>query len=287
MDRENIIFNIPKFKLRVTESINILKGRVYTDMHFHPEAEIMRVESGQVLCLCGQERLTLGVGDIIFVNGHTAHRIMPSDSPSQCSFMWFDTDFYTAAENSGGGNLKDFLKRSGGMPYVVLKKSENGEVSCLLDKISEEFSGGKKAYELCIRAHFFELAAILCRMGVIAVDNVDKKQISKIIPMTEYIDNNFRNKILLGDIAKYANIDKYYLCKLFKSICGATVVEYINFVRLLNAQDLLEGTAEPIAEIAFECGFSSVQYFNRVFKKYRDCSPRAYRQRAKKTVDIF
>ena len=144
MDRENIIFNIPKFKLRVTESIDILKGRVYTGMHFHPEAEIMRVESGQVLCLCGQEGLTLGVGDIIFVNGHTAHRIMPSDSPSQCSFMWFDTDFYTAAENSGGGNLKEFLKQSGGMPYAVLKKAKTEMYLACLTKSARNFWAAKK-----------------------------------------------------------------------------------------------------------------------------------------------
>ena len=73
------------------------------------------------------------------------------------------------------------------------------------------------------------------------------------------------------------NFDPSYFCRIFKSAIGATFTEYLNFVRVCKAEKMLSRTNNSILDISEAVGFSSVSYFNRVFKKYRNCSPRAYR----------
>ena len=74
--------------------------------------------------------------------------------------------------------------------------------------------------------------------------------------------------------------DRSYFCRIFKSAIGATFTEYLNFVRICKAEKKLATTSESILEISAEVGFSSVSYFNKIFKKYKNCSPSAYRSTA-------
>ena len=73
------------------------------------------------------------------------------------------------------------------------------------------------------------------------------------------------------------NFDPSYFCRIFKQATGATFTEYINFVRVCKAERMLARSDVSILDISEAVGFSSVSYFNRIFKKYKSCSPRFYR----------
>lgn len=108
----------------------------------------------------------------------------------------------------------------------------------------------------------------------------DAKEVEKLrnlLPIAAYIDENYANAITLDTLSNLIGYSKYELCHKFKSATGRTVVDYINHVRLCRAKSLLENTDNSITEIALCCGFSSVQYFHKVFKKYQGSSPRVYR----------
>jgi AraC-like DNA-binding protein len=53
--------------------------------------------------------------------------------------------------------------------------------------------------------------------------------------------------------------------------------EYINFVRISKAEKMLRKTDKTVLEVALDTGFSSVSYFNSIFRKYRGCTPSACR----------
>ena len=57
-----------------------------------------------------------------------------------------------------------------------------------------------------------------------------------------------------------------------------TVTEYLNFVRICKAEKLLSSSEKSILEISEAVGFSSISYFNRVFKRVRSSSPGSYRK---------
>lgn len=69
-----------------------------------------------------------------------------------------------------------------------------------------------------------------------------------------------------------------YLNRCMKKYLGVTSTEYINTLRLNRAAELLRSTDKKIVDIAYECGFESVPYFNKIFKKQFMITPHLYRK---------
>jgi YesN/AraC family two-component response regulator len=103
------------------------------------------------------------------------------------------------------------------------------------------------------------------------------KEVQKILPALEYVNRNYNEEISLESVSVMLGFGPSYFCRIFKTATGATFTEYLNFVRICKAEKMLARTNNSILEISETVGFSSVSYFNRVFKKYRNCSPRGYR----------
>jgi hypothetical protein len=67
-------------------------------------------------------------------------------------------------------------------------------------------------------------------------------------------------------------------CRFFKKMTGRSALAYVNEYRIEKATVLLTKTDEPIGEIAESVGFDDLNYFSRVFKKVKKCSPGEYRK---------
>lgn len=59
-------------------------------------------------------------------------------------------------------------------------------------------------------------------------------------------------------------------------------MDYILDVRLGYATKLLVDSTQSIADICRESGFNNVSNFNRLFKKYKQCSPKEFRENYRK-----
>lgn len=106
-----------------------------------------------------------------------------------------------------------------------------------------------------------------------------KKIPPQIISALEYIQEHYRESITLDEVADFAHMSKYYFCRTFRHITGATVLQYINNVRLSRVHNLLIHTEDSMEEIAVQTGFSSSSNLARVFKKIYGISPREFRKK--------
>lgn len=102
-----------------------------------------------------------------------------------------------------------------------------------------------------------------------------------IIKALRYIDKHYTEHISLDDIAEVAHMSRFYFCRKFHSTTGATVLEYLNNVRLTKVHNLLLSTQMSIDEIAVITGFSSAVNLTRAFKKVYGNSPRDFRKEKK------
>lgn len=101
---------------------------------------------------------------------------------------------------------------------------------------------------------------------------------SKIIDSKEYIDKNFQDPSLsIAMLAERLNISDVYFRKLFKNQYNILPSQYIKLVRLNNAKKLMTNHFLSLEECAVRSGFSSLQYFCRIFKKSTGTTPSQYR----------
>ena len=92
----------------------------------------------------------------------------------------------------------------------------------------------------------------------------------------KFIDKNLTSQLALEDIAKHVSLSPIYFHNSFKAATGKTPHEYLNEKRIKKAANLLVTTDLSLAQIAYECGFSSQSYFSYSFKKHMKLTPREY-----------
>lgn len=93
----------------------------------------------------------------------------------------------------------------------------------------------------------------------------------------DYIAHHFPEEITLASVAEEYHVNASYLSMLFRQVTGMTFKEYLNRVRVEEAERLLTNTDYPIIDIAVACGYRDQSYFTKVFKKYTGLTPRQYR----------
>lgn len=93
----------------------------------------------------------------------------------------------------------------------------------------------------------------------------------------DYVDKNFGSRMLLDELAGISGYSVPQFSRLFTEFSGITPMRYVNIVRILNAASMLIDTERSMTEIAFACGFESLEVFERSFKKYFGTPASEYR----------
>ncbi|MBO4292255.1 MAG: response regulator [Lachnospiraceae bacterium] len=107
----------------------------------------------------------------------------------------------------------------------------------------------------------------------------DDKKVSSIIGEAKlYIARNFSNpNLMLQDAAKAVNMSKSRFSTVFSQQSGQSFTEYLIYLRLNRAKELLRGTNEKASQIAREVGYNDAHYFSYIFKKNTGLTPSDYR----------
>ena len=95
--------------------------------------------------------------------------------------------------------------------------------------------------------------------------------------MTLYANENFRGKVGLASVAARFSYSEKYAGRVFKRETGMSFARYVNEKRLEEAEKQLRESDKSILEIALDCGFENVTYFNRLFKRKHGIPPGKYR----------
>jgi AraC-like DNA-binding protein len=129
------------------------------------------------------------------------------------------------------------------------------------------------------------LSACLYRFGITENkrDSNELKAVERVLPALRYISENYSKQITLEEVSCILSVDKAHFCRLFKKAMNVSFTDYLNFVRLNHAEELLRKTDMSVSEIAYEVGILSSSYFAEIFKKFNSITPTQYR---KMSVDM-
>lgn len=94
-----------------------------------------------------------------------------------------------------------------------------------------------------------------------------------------YIAQNYSRPLNVLEIGKEVGLHPDYANSIFRKVFGYTLHEYIIHERIAHAQRKLVLSDLSITEIAFDCGFNSINRFNAAFYKINACRPREYRKK--------
>ena len=106
-----------------------------------------------------------------------------------------------------------------------------------------------------------------------------KKSVNKeLINTLRYIENNLSDTIREEDIAEKCHYSVTYFSKVFHKSIGISFRDYLCNKRINQAKSMLiSDRSSKVAFIAYQCGYSDVSFFSRIYKKKTGMTPCAFR----------
>lgn len=96
--------------------------------------------------------------------------------------------------------------------------------------------------------------------------------------LKNYLEHNFYKDINCNSVSDALGVNRSYASSVFNIVFGTTMKSYLTKLRLESAKTLLLSEEQlKIENVAQLCGFSTTNYFIRVFRKNYDCTPGEFR----------
>lgn len=131
------------------------------------------------------------------------------------------------------------------------------------------------------------ISQLLDRLLIETARNIQQKvprnsmdpEISRFI---EQLESQFAENWTIELMAKATGMHPLTLIGRCKRFTGNTPIQLLTEIRMKHAKEKMEKTNLPITQIAYECGFSSIQYFSEIFKKLNGYAPKEFREKLKR-----
>jgi AraC-like DNA-binding protein len=151
-------------------------------------------------------------------------------------------------------------------------------IGACMGRIINENKLKRSNYQLLGSLYFLELILMLSRYLNKQRESVGQLGNKYLVKAINLIQANYCSGLSVSELAMECRISTRYLGKLFNSYLGLTPHQYCNALRLQKAVELLANSSIPVKEIAYTVGYSTPQYFSRVFKEEYGFSPKTYRK---------
>lgn len=250
-------------------------------LHWHPYFEIATAKSGVLDYQVGQNHIILEAGDSIFVNSNMLHGIrqVSGDTPDPMPNIVFSG---TVVAPETGTIYQKYISPIAGcdlLPFIVFRHDNRqcDEVNRLINDIYCVMREQTDCYEMIVQRNIsciFEY--IFHNFDVFPKSEASRIQLSaqiRVQKMLSYIYEHYAEEVTLEDIAGAANISRSEAGRCFNTYMGCTPVDALIQYRLQKAHRLLNETTLTLREISYDCGFHSVNYFSRQFRKRYGYAP--------------
>lgn len=264
------------------------------DVHYHQHIEILYCLEGTFSVFIGGDHHDFHQGDLVVVNAMEAHAIVAhSKAYGAYEVIRFDPEFlYTS--------LHAIFEARYILPFTVhyakhqrLFKGAELEgtlVPYWLLEIVSESQERAYGFELAIKNHLGSIFLWMLRRWhqqgaeVTTTSTVTAATITRLKSALDYVSNHWDEPLRLEAMARRCNMSTSYFSRIFKQVIGRSFSDYINFVRLSRAQQLLMSTEGSITEVALACGFSTASYFIDCFKSHYRQTPLQFRKQMMSSV---
>lgn len=250
-------------------------------LHYHEEYELnLIINASGAKRIVGDHIGIIGEYELVFIGSNLNHGWFTHNCTSKLireATIQFDNDTFN--EKFLNKNQSNYLKKM----FTDSKKGISFPVETILS-IKDKIFDLKSKQGFTSVLDFLHILHELSHSPYTTLANEGFQDTSpatnsrRIKLVFDYMNKNFRNDINLEGLALLVNMHEASLSRFIKKRTGKTFVDCLNEIRIGQASRLIVDTTQSISEIAYSCGFNNISYFNRVFKKQKECTPKEFRE---------
>lgn len=248
-----------------------------TPWHFHPQYEIVYILEGQGTRYVGNSVEEFKEGDFVILAKNLPHCWKEAEYfTGQCRsvvIQWLDGILLTIPEFKPVVSFLDLahqgIKFSERLSEVYADKVKGVVKEDPLDRylafvsLLSDLKDEKDFRLLCTDRHEYKL------------DNTASERLNKVY---QYVEEHYHEKVNLQQVADNVNMSTESFSRFFSKSMNKSFFTFLNEYRINKACKILIETNEPVTSVCFACGFESLPFFHKQFKKVKNTTPLKYRK---------
>jgi AraC-like DNA-binding protein len=255
-------------------------GENINNMHFHNLLEIGYCHYGEGDLIIEDTSYRFSSGMISIIPANFLH-VTKSDEGVKAfwEFMYISPE--------------DMLKNWGKTPQetrdivsiinkrAVFKKTEEmPAISTLVHTIFDEMKEKNEYHLDCARGLVYSLVFEIARYN----GKRDNRLLGRNIGLQlgsaiDYVEINYADDFKIADLANQCHMSETHFRRVFQEKMNMSPIEYVNFVRVKKACEIIDKTDVSMEDVAEKVGFSTPSTFNRNFRRIMGTSPYQWKKR--------
>jgi AraC-like DNA-binding protein len=250
--------------------------------HWHGCMEFVCIEKGALSVLIDGESHEARKDDIVILSPGLIHGFYDPSGDTLIRIFLFGYEILNETPSDIHNRIlqdtvfnKKILSTGDGELYRRSRK--------LFEEILDEYRREETGFKMAIRAKLMEMEVQYFRSITIShsgtsLDKQKPKNVQRLERVFEYIHHNFdAPELSVQQVAEVAGVSANYFVRFFQRQSGQYFHAYLVRLRLSHAKKELLDSDRPVTDIAYDCGFNSIQTFNRLFKIHTGLTPLAFR----------
>ncbi len=258
----------------------------YFPVHRHNYIEMLVMLKGNLTTkIVDGDTLFLSEGDILLMNRHARHELMPCSQEDIAVNLIILPEFFSRSDISYDREnvLRSFIisslsEKKRNSDYLLYHTKGMIAVENLLENIIWTLTLGRGGMNQIVNTTMDLLLMNLSALSSDTLKDMASKGQAVTISALEYIDHNYKDGTL-EELAEKTGYSTAYLSRLLKSHTGSNFKQLLQTRKLQQAAYYLENTTLTTEKIIEKIGYENSAYFYKKFSEKYGCSPREYRKR--------
>lgn len=264
-------------------SLRLLLTPMLNDLyfwHFHPECEIVYVETEEGIRHVGEHLSRYEGSDLILIGPNIPHLNFDYGVTKACEQVvvqflegLISERIATMPEFSSIGAL--LIKARQGIVF----KGETKMKAALLLKELPSLGAFDRMLHLFRILHLLSHSQefVLLNASPI-VDSREERDMSRLQMVYRFLEEHYTRRIDIQEVAKSVHLSTPAFCRFFKKQSGITFTQFVNQFRVSRSRKLLL-QQKTVTEACYASGFDNLSYYNRIFKKITGENPSHFRKK--------
>ena len=256
-------------------------GENIDNQHFHNLLEIGYCHYGDGDLMLENDFYRFGPGMVSCIPANFLH-VTRSDTDVTAFWEFLYIDPETSLREFGKRNVREIkeLLECINQNAFFIKAENNPMIVTLIRAIFEQMQQKAEYHQECVKglvyALLFEIARYNGRREMVSGSKSNILQLENAI---EYVEEHYAESFKIVDLANECHMSETHFRRVFQQRMNMTPVEYVNFVRVKKACELIDKTDISMEDVAEKVGFVTPSTFNRNFRRIIGTSPYQWKKR--------
>ncbi|HEX5149900.1 MAG TPA: AraC family transcriptional regulator [Parafilimonas sp.] len=276
------VFNLKNCELNVFESY---QETYRVPLTFNDFVITSMVRGKKIMHLFDQPAFDYLPGETVIVPANETMVIdfpeADATNPTQCIALAVDAPYVNDTLNYLNEFYNDTdIKHSWKLQFNQYHFANDNEVTAIINKLIRVCSSTDRAKNIYADLSLKELLIRLVQsqhLMQVSMEAGNEQNKSRLHFVLNFIHEHISEKISVDTLSRKAYLGRNDFFKWFKEQFGITPLEYINRERIKLAKQLLADPKNTISEVSYQCGFSDINYFVRLFRKTEGITPGTYK----------